>query len=66
MYENVTINKDWKKGSKEAAKSIKKLDCISREAIQELMDKATNRTANSDYLNGYFDKCRQTIAICAA
>lgn len=56
------INKDWKKGSKEATKAIKKLDGISKEAIQSLMNKAENRTTNSDYLNGYFDKCRQEIA----
>ena len=64
MYDaTVVVNKDWKKGSKEAAKSIKKLDKISREAIQELMDAAANRTSNSDYLNGYFDQCRQMQAI---
>lgn len=56
------INKDWKKGNKEATKAIKKLEGISKEAIQHLMDSAANRTANSDYLNGYFDKCRQEIA----
>lgn len=63
MYGEVIINKDWKKGSKEAAKAIKKLNHISRETIQELMDKAVNRTSNTDYLSGYFDQCRQAQAI---
>lgn len=61
MYGEV-INKDWKKGSKEASKAIKKLESISKETIQILMDKTATRTANTDYLNGYFDKCRQEIA----
>ncbi len=65
MYEVEVINKDWKKGQKDAGKAIKKLNSISKETIQELMDKTANRASNPDYLNGYFDKCRQTIAATA-
>lgn len=62
MYEDIR-NKDWKKGQKEAGKALKKLENLSKENIQRLMDKTAMRTANSDYLNGFFDKCRQAQAV---
>lgn len=56
-----TNNKDFKKGSKDATKALKKLEEFSKETIQALMAKAESRTTNSAYLSGYNDVCRQML-----
>lgn len=62
--EDNSTTKDEKKGVKDAKKALKKIEYLTRDSIQDLIDNILNRTANPEYINGYLDICRQAIGAC--
>lgn len=66
-YENLEFEvevetKDEKKGVKDAKKALKKLEVLSKDNIQDLIDSVFAKTTNSEYVAGYVDICRQAMS----
>lgn len=61
MYIEYEEGKDFKKGQKDAMKTLKKVEKSST-IFDELEEKLYKRTSNTSYIRGYLDILRQEKA----
>ena len=61
IFEEDFSSKDEKKGAKAAKKTLKKLDVITKDDIQDLRDAVFSQTTNTDYLNGFCGILEQAV-----